>query len=60
VLSGAIGRRAVLGSRALFRSGIALPAGALIVARPEEAIGKFDERSLAKAAMRIGDRARDV
>lgn len=60
VLSGAIGRRAVLGSRALFRSGIALPAGALIVARPEEAIGRFDERSLAKAAMQIGDRARDV
>jgi carbonic anhydrase/acetyltransferase-like protein (isoleucine patch superfamily) len=60
VLSGAIGRRAVLGSRALFRSGIALPAGALIVARPEEAIGRFDERSLAQAAMRLGDRAVDV
>jgi carbonic anhydrase/acetyltransferase-like protein (isoleucine patch superfamily) len=60
VLSGAIGRRAVLGSRALFRCGVALPAGALIVARPEEAIGRFDERSLAKAAMQIGDRARDV
>jgi len=60
VLSGAIGRRAVLGSRALFRSGIALPAGALIVARPEEAVGKFDPASLAKAAMRLGDRDVDV
>lgn len=60
VLSGAIGRRAVLGSRALFRSGVALPAGALIVARPEEAVGKFDDASLAKAAMRKGDRAQDV
>jgi len=60
VLGGAIGRRAVLGSRALFRAGLALPAGALIVARPEEAIGRFDERSLAKAAMRLGDRAHDV
>jgi carbonic anhydrase/acetyltransferase-like protein (isoleucine patch superfamily) len=60
VLGGAIGRRAVLGSRALFRAGLALPAGALIVARPEEAIGRFDERSLSKAAMRLGDRAHDV
>lgn len=60
VLSGAIGRRSVLGSRALFRSGVALPAGALVVARPEEAVGRFDAASLAKAAMRLGDRGTDV
>jgi carbonic anhydrase/acetyltransferase-like protein (isoleucine patch superfamily) len=60
VLSGAIGRRAVLGSRALFRAGMALPAGALVVARPEEAVGRFDEASLARAAMRVGDRDVDV
>jgi|GEM_PF-899912 len=60
VLGGAIGRRAVLGSRALFRCGVALPAGALVVARPEEAVGKLDAASLARAAMRFGDRATDV
>ena len=60
VLAGAIGRRAMLGSRALFRAGIALPAGALVVARPEESLGKMDERGLARAHMRIGDRGVDV
>ncbi len=60
VLNGAIGRRAVMGSRALFRCGLALPAGALIVARPAEALGRFDEASLARAHMRVGDPARDV
>jgi carbonic anhydrase/acetyltransferase-like protein (isoleucine patch superfamily) len=60
VLGGAIGRRAVLGSRALFRCGLALPAGTLVVARPDEAIGKLDERSLARAHMQHGDRGRDV
>lgn len=60
LLGGAIGRRAVLGSRALFRCGVALPAGALVVARPEEAVGKLDAASLARAAMRFGDRASDV
>jgi carbonic anhydrase/acetyltransferase-like protein (isoleucine patch superfamily) len=60
LLGGAIGRRAVLGSRALFRCGVALPAGALVVARPEEAVGKLDPASLARAAMRFGDRASDV
>lgn len=60
VLSGAIGARAVLGSRALFASGVALPAQALVVARAGEAIGKLDEASLARSSMRLGDRARDV
>ncbi|MDP2342502.1 MAG: hypothetical protein Q8O67_16215 [Deltaproteobacteria bacterium] len=60
VLGGAIGARSVLGSRALFRSGVALPARLLVVARPEEAIGKIDEASMARAAVRFGDRARDV
>lgn len=60
LLGGAIGRRAVLGSRALFRCGLALPAGALVVARPEEAVGKLDDASLARAAMRLGNRADDV
>jgi len=55
VLAGAIGRRAVMGSRALFRCGLALPAGTLIVARPAEALGRVDARSLEKAHMRIGD-----
>ncbi len=60
VLSGAIGAGAVLGSRALFRSGVALPAQVLVVARPGEAIGKLDELSLRRSSMRLGDRARDV
>lgn len=60
VLSGAVGKRALLGSRALFRAGIALPAGAVVVARPEESLGKLDDKGLARAHMRIGDRAIDV
>jgi hypothetical protein len=60
VLGGAIGARSVLGSRALFRSGVALPARLLVVARPEEAVGKIDEASMSKAAVRFGDKARDV
>lgn len=51
MLAGAIGRRAVLGSRALFRAGTALPAGALVVAKPEEALSRVDERGLARAHM---------
>jgi carbonic anhydrase/acetyltransferase-like protein (isoleucine patch superfamily) len=53
VLSGAIGKGAILGSRALFRSGIALPAGALVVARPGEAVGKMDPTSLGAAGMEL-------
>ena len=60
VLAGALGRRTLLGSRALFRAGLALPAGVLVVARPEESLGKLDARGLERAHMRIGDRARDV
>jgi carbonic anhydrase/acetyltransferase-like protein (isoleucine patch superfamily) len=57
VLGGAVGKGSILGSRALFRSGVALPAGALVVARPEEAVGRFDAGSLGRAAMIPGDRA---
>jgi hypothetical protein len=39
---------------------VALPAGALVVARPEESLGKIDERGLLRAHMRFGDRAIDV
>ena len=60
VLGGAIGARSVLGSRALFRCGVALPSRLLVVARPEEAVGKIDEASMSRAAVRFGDRARDV
>ena len=60
LLGGAIGARSVLGSRALFRCGVALPAGLLVVARPEEAVGKFDELSMSRAAVRLGDGRRDV
>ncbi len=60
VLGGAIGRRAMLGSRALFRCGLALPAFAVVVARPEESLGKLDDKGLARAHMRMGDRSVDV
>lgn len=60
VLSGAIGTRTVLGSRALFRSGVAVPARVLVVARPGEALGRLDEAGLARTLSRLGDRARDV
>jgi len=56
VLGGAVGRGAILGSRTLLRSGVAVPPGVLIVARPEEAVGRFDEGSLGRAAMVLGDR----
>ncbi len=59
LLGGAIGARSVLGSRALFRCGVALPAGLLVVARPEEAFTKLDEVSMARAAVAFGDRQRD-
>ena len=60
VLSGAIGARTVLGSRALFTCGVALPPSLLVVARPGEAVGKVDEASLAKSWSKRGDRTRDV
>lgn len=60
VLSGAIGTRTVLGSRALFRCGVAVPAQALVVARPGEALGKLDARSLERTVSHHGDRSRDV
>jgi len=57
VLGGAIGRGAVLGSRALMVAGTAIPAGALVVARPGEAVGKLDDKALAKANIRLASRA---
>jgi hypothetical protein len=60
VLSGAIGARAVLGSRALFRCGVAVPPGALIVARPGEALGRLDDKGLEKSLARRGDPRFDV
>ncbi len=60
VLGGAIGARTVLGSRALMRCGLALPPQLLVVARPGEALGKVDEKSLAKSLSKLGDRSRDV
>jgi hypothetical protein len=52
VLGGAIGRGAILGSRALFACGAALPPDALVVARPHEALARPDDEGLARAGMR--------
>jgi carbonic anhydrase/acetyltransferase-like protein (isoleucine patch superfamily) len=50
-IGGAIGKGAVLGARALLRAGSCVPEGALIVLRPDEAVGKFDDAALAKTGM---------
>ena len=60
VLGGAIGARCVLGSRALFAAGTALPPGLLVVARPQEGVARLDVEGLGRAAMIFGDRNRDV
>jgi hypothetical protein len=60
VLGGAVGARAILGARALLVSGSAVPPGALVVARPEEALAKLDDKALERASMQHGDRTRDV
>ncbi len=59
-LGGAIGAGAILGARALLNAGTAIPPGALIVARPSEAVGKLDAASLQRAHTQLGDRGTDV
>jgi hypothetical protein len=54
VLSGAIGHKTILGARALFQAGVAVPSGSVVVMRPDEGITKFDERGLARASMMRG------
>lgn len=58
-LSGAIGNRCILGARALFAQGIAVPSGTVIVMRPDEGATKLDARGLARASMQIGNPQRD-
>lgn len=60
LLGGAIGARAVLGARALLAAGLALPPGIIVVSKPDEAAAKLDDAGLARAHMRMGDRASDV
>jgi carbonic anhydrase/acetyltransferase-like protein (isoleucine patch superfamily) len=60
VLGGAVGSRCVLGSRALWRAGVALPPGILVVARPGEAVAKLDDAGLARAASMRGDRTKNA
>jgi NDP-sugar pyrophosphorylase family protein len=60
VVGGAIGARCRLGSRALLAAGVSLPPGAVVVARPEEALAKIDAQGLGRAAMMLGDRTRDA
>lgn len=60
LVSGAIGNRCVLGARALFAAGVALPSGTIVVMRPDEGLAKLDERGLRRAQMQIGDPAVDV
>jgi carbonic anhydrase/acetyltransferase-like protein (isoleucine patch superfamily) len=55
VLSGAIGHKTILGARALFQAGVAVPSGSVIVMRPDEGATKLDERGLARASMMRGD-----
>ena len=55
-VGGAIGCGCVLGTRALFRAGTMLPAGALIVARPDEALGDFAIGPLRAARMERSER----
>jgi carbonic anhydrase/acetyltransferase-like protein (isoleucine patch superfamily) len=59
-LGGPVGDRAVLGIRALIKAGTAIPADALLVARPDEALGRVDDDGLARAHMQLGERGRDI
>jgi hypothetical protein len=59
VLSGCVGSRAVLGARALFEGGVCLPAGTVIVMRPDEGLVKVSVAGLARAKMQLGDRSSD-
>lgn len=59
-LGGCAGHKAVLGARALFEGGVAVPAGTVIVMRPDEGIQKLDDKGLARAHTMRGDPARDA
>ncbi len=59
-LGGALGHRAILGARALFGAGVAVPGGAVVVMRPDEGATRIDEVGLARASMRTGDPSFDV
>lgn len=56
VLGGAVGPRSILGARALFDEGIAVPPHTVIVGRPDEAASGTTPDKLARARMRQGDR----
>lgn len=60
VLGGCVGNRVTLGARSLFAAGMAVPSGAVIVGRPDEALQKLDERGLARASVQLGDPTRDA
>jgi carbonic anhydrase/acetyltransferase-like protein (isoleucine patch superfamily) len=57
VLGGAVGPRSTLGARALFDEGIAVPAGTVIVGRPDEAASGTTPEKLARAGMLQGGRS---
>jgi carbonic anhydrase/acetyltransferase-like protein (isoleucine patch superfamily) len=59
-VGGAVGDKAVLGARALFARGVAVPSGTVIVMRPDEGLSKLDERGLSRAHMQLGDPSRDA
>lgn len=59
-LGGAIGHRCVLGARALFAAGVAVPAGAVVVMRPDEGAARLDDAGLARASMHRGDPSVDA
>lgn len=59
-LGGAIGHRAILGARALFSAGVAVPSGAVVVMRPDEGATRLDDEGLARASMRRGDPSVDA
>lgn len=60
VLGGCVGNRVTLGARSLFAAGVAVPSGALIVGRPDDALMKLDERGLARAGTHLGNPRRDA
>ena len=55
-----IGDGAIVGARALFQAGTALPDGALVVGRPDEVASKLDEPGLKRGKMQLGDREKQV
>jgi carbonic anhydrase/acetyltransferase-like protein (isoleucine patch superfamily) len=51
LLGGALGDRAIVGARALFQVGVALPAGSVVVMKPHEGLGRIDDKGLARSNM---------